>query len=244
MSELRRNGSGVSLEQYLADRVPLFYRNVDNIVKTLKQGFFLSAFVETLEKLPTSEHFRESHFGEIASAIFADEVMGLRKVYSKLRLLTSENSNAYKMDLILYDPKSDPIELLFAEVKSSPKTAADGLPAKHDKSCFASIFTSLNSYKERDLKFDLTAAKDHLDTLPPDEQAKLRQALMPYSDTPKGYVAFAVIDTSTKCDDEIALLATRRNEKKFDVDLVCMEAFPSVAQAVYGKLEKARDTFL
>jgi hypothetical protein len=31
-----------------------------------------------------------------------------------------------------------------------------------------------------------------------------------------------------------------RNEKKFDVDLVCVEAFPHIAQAVYEKLEKVR----
>lgn len=241
MSELSRNANGISLEHYMAEKVPLFYRHVDSIARTLEQGYFLSAIQETLLKLPTSEHFRESHFGEIASAVFADEVMGLRKVYSKLRLLTSENSNAYKMDLVLYDPETDPVELLFAEVKSSPKTADEGLPAGHDSSCFASIFTSLNGYADRDLKFDLTAANDHLESLPCAEQERLRTALMPYSSTPKRYVAFAIIDTSTKCDDEVAVLATRRNDKKFDVDLVCMEGFPHIAQAVYEKLERLRE---
>jgi len=240
ISELARNGSDDALETYISDKAPLFYRDPQRIANTLGSGYFLTAVRETLLRIPSSDRFKQSHFGEITSTIFAEEVMGLRKVYSKLTQLTAENSNAYKMDAVLYDPNSEPLEFILGEVKSSPKTAAEGFPAKHDKSCFSSIFTSLRNYTRDDLKFDLAAAKDHVNTLPEAEREKVRKALLPYATRKISYAAFAVIDVSTRHDDEISLLATRRNDKDFDVDLVCVEGFPQVAQAVYGRLEKVR----
>ena len=88
----------------MANRAPLFYRSPDQIADMLREGYFRTAFHETLLQLPTSTHFRDSHFGEILSAIFAEKVIGWRLIYSKLKLLTAENSNPYKMDLMFFDP--------------------------------------------------------------------------------------------------------------------------------------------
>jgi hypothetical protein len=120
--------------------------------------------------MPKSEGFRESHFGEILATIFAEEVMGLRQIYSKLSLLSSENSNAYKMDLILYDPTCDPVDIVLGEVKSSPKISSDGKPVGHSKSCFPSLFTSINEYSQDDSKYDLTAARDNINNLPEEDK--------------------------------------------------------------------------
>jgi uncharacterized protein DUF1837 len=241
LSELNKNGkNGVRLSDYIADGTPLFYRDLSNIAEDMGDGYFLSPIKDTLRRLPTSEKFQESHFGEITAAIFAEETIGLRKIYSKLSLLTAENSNAYKIDLILFDPNSDPLTLFLAEVKSSPKVSVDGLAVGHDKSCFADIFNSMNSYDQSDLDFDLQAAKDRLNQLPVGERGRLRQALCPYASTPVKYAAFAVIDVTTKRDDEISVLATRKNEKIFDVDLICVDNYPSVASFVYSKLDRLR----
>ena len=240
VSELRGSHDGKTLAAYVADRAPLFYRKVQNIVDRLSEGYFITAFRETLAKLPTSDSFRSSHFGEIMAGIFAEEVLGLTRLYSKLSLLTAENANAYKMDLVFCNLKTDPIEFVFGEVKSSPKTAADGLPAGHDKSCYASIFTSMNDYLETDLEFDLTAVRDNLDSFDAPNQQRIREALKPYTGTIVRYAAFAIIDLSTKDDSEAGVLATRKNDKEFEVDVVCVEEYAGVADLIYDKLNKLR----
>ncbi len=108
-SELLRNTNGMYIDQYIADRAPLFYRNVEDIIQDLQAGYFVTAMKTTLARIPNSASFQESHFGEIVAGLFAEDVMGLRKLYSKLSLLTAENSNAYKMDLVMYDPSCSPL---------------------------------------------------------------------------------------------------------------------------------------
>lgn len=235
-SELVRTGSKFELGEYVSDRAPLFYRPLAAIIADLKAGYFMTAIKSTLAKLPTSESFQESHFGEIVAGIFAEEVLGLRRLYSKLALLTAENANAYKMDLVMYDPAANPVRFVFGEVKCSPKTAADGLPAKHHESCFADIFNSMNKYSEIDRTFDLTAARDNICNIPEEDRDRVRGALKPYSTSAVEYAGFAIIDAETYSIDEAHPLCTRRNTKEFEVDLVCLESFSLVAGSVYKSL--------
>jgi len=239
-SEILANGSVHALHDYISDRAPLFYRPLEAIVADLKAGYFLTAVKTTLAKLPTAQSFQESHFGEIVAAIFAEEVMGLRRLYSKLSMLTAENANGYKMDLVMYDPSSDPLRFVFGEVKCSPKNAADGLPSKHDQSCFADLFASFNKYSVADHSFDLTAARDNLGNIPEGDRQRVRAALMPYSGTKTSYAGFVIIDASTYAVDEAQILRTRKNKKAFEVDLLCVETFPAVAQSVYTSLQGAK----
>lgn len=241
VSDVGKDAEDERLSNYIADKTPLFYRELPKVLESFGDGHFVSTIKETLSRLPTSESFRSSHFAEITTSIFAEEVMGLKKIYSKLSLLTAENANAFKMDLMLYRPKTDPVEFVLGEVKSSPKTEADGLPAGHDKSCFADLFTSFNEYGEDDLSFDLTAAKDNIEALDASERERVKAALKPYAARLVSYAGFVIIDHSTKSPEEVSLLATRKNKKTFDVDLICLEGFPVVADSVYKKLEAIRN---
>ena len=110
---------GLDLAKYVADRAPLFYREPQKISEQLADGYFLSTVKAALGRLPTADSFQNSHFAEIASGIFAEEVMDLSLLYSKLSLLTAENANAFKMDLVLFDSKPDPIEFVFGEVNQA-----------------------------------------------------------------------------------------------------------------------------
>jgi hypothetical protein len=240
LSEVGYSSPAATLDTFVADKAPLFYRNPDKIIETLNQGFFTTAIKETLQRLPNSTSFQESHFGEIVATIFAEEVMGLRRIYSKLSLLTSQNSNVYKMDLILYDPNTDPVDIVFGEVKSSPKTSPNGVPVEHDKSCYASLFNSINKYSVSDQEYDLTLARDQVDKLPSPERERVKQALLPYSGAKIRIAGIVVIDNATKHDSEIRVLATRRNPIEFDVDVVGIEQFAKVADSVYTKLETLR----
>ena len=235
-TELARNAPQFCIDQYIADRAPYFYRSLDAILRDFRSGLFLTAIQSTLSRLPTSKSFQESHFGEIVAGIFCQEILELRLLYSKLSLLTAENSNAYKMDLVMYKPSSNPLEFTFGEVKSSPKMAGNGLPANHHKSCFADLFNTMNHYKLGDQKFDLTAARDNIQQIPEPDREMVRVALLPYSNSVISYAGFVVIDNSTFSESEAQVLRTRRNSRDFEVDLICLESFPQVAQTVFESL--------
>jgi HamA len=192
-----------------------------------------------LRRLPTAETFQESHFGEILVGVYGEEILGLRRIYSKLAFLTAENANAYKMDVLFYRPGTDPVQFVLAEVKSSMKSAAEGLPAGHDKSCFASLFASLNKYGTDDLEFDLAAIKERMSELPADEREAVANALPPHRRRFVQYAGFCVIDRSTHHDGEISRLATQRNQKAFDVDLLCVAELPDVVEATFTALAAA-----
>jgi len=239
-SELVRSTADATLESFFSDRAPLFYRDVASIASRLEEGYFLTAFSETLARLPDSPRFQESHFGEIAACIFAEEVLGLRRIYSKLTLLTAENANAYKMDLLLYKPSTDPLEFVFGEAKISTKSVEDSNPPRHDTSIFASLFDSMREYKESDLHFDLSAASDRLAALPGEDQARIRAALQPYAERRITYAGFIAIDVETYHEAEASVLQTRGSTKKFDVDVLCVERLQEVASAVYTTLDTLR----
>jgi hypothetical protein len=159
----------------------------------------------------------------------------LRLLYSKLSLLTAENANAYKMDLVLYDPASDPVEFVFGEVKSSPKSGP--VPASHDKGCFASLFASFNAYGEDDREFDLAVIEDRLSNLPAGDASRVRDALQPDAYPKVRYVAICLIDIATHDDNEAQVLGTRKNAKTFEADLLCVAELGTVAEETYASLK-------
>ena len=239
-SEVSRRTTTSSLERYMADRVPYFYKEPAAIAESFGKGYFVSAIQEILLKLPTADSFRDSHFGEILAAVYAEEVLGLKRLYSKLALLTAENANAYKMDVLLYRPGCDPAQFVFAEVKSSMKTAADGLPPGHDKVCFKKLFTSLNDYSESDLRFDLAAIGERFPQISQPDRDIIANSLLPHNQQHVEYAAFCVIDHSTHDDRESRLLATRSSNKVFEVDLLCVAELPDVVDGTYSILGRAR----
>ena len=238
MSDVLRNFNGVSLSRYVADRAPLFYRDPAKVAADISDGYFVSAVKATLAKMPTAKSFQESHFAEIASGIFAEEVLGLVRLYSKLTLLTAENANAFKMDLLLCDPKKEPVEFVFGEVKSSIKST---VPANHHKGIYADLFSSMKKYEDGDRDFDLTAAKDRLAELPLQLTARIREALKPYSGTTVRYAGFVVIDTASYQEGETEVLHTRKSAKELDVDLICVESLAKSGREAYDILERLRN---
>jgi len=231
----------VAMAKYVASKAPLFYRDLAKIASDMSESQHFGAVIkDTLAKIPKSETFRESHFCEIVSGIFAEEKLGLTRIYSKLTLLTAENANAYKMDLVLCRPETNPVQFVFGEVKSSCKKEA---PAGHDKSCFVDLFRSFNEYNEADLQFDLTAARDRIEALPPDQKEKVKKALLPYGDRELRYAGFIVIDSNTFDQAEAEILAKRTNTKEFDVDLLCIETLQSISHDTYDRLDKQFEAF-
>ena len=240
-SDVGREVPQGTLQEYVCDRLPLFYRDPEAVANTLRDGYFITAVKETLRRLPMAESFQESHFGEIVAALFAEDVLGLRRLYSKLTYLSTQNSNAYKMDLVLCDLSADPVEFVFAEVKSSMKDATHDGPPFHSASCYASIFASLNDYGDEDREFDLQAARDHLVNFSDTDRIRIRTALLPYPAPRVRYAAFAVIDSATRDDDDMSVLATRVNSKNFEVDVIGVETLSAVVEESWTFLSSLRE---
>jgi hypothetical protein len=227
--------SDLKLAAYIAERAPEFYRPISDIIRELEGGLPLSVLKETLARLPTAESFQSSHFAEIAASLFAEEIMGLKRIYSKLSTLTAENANGYKMDLLLYDPNTEPVELVFGEVKSSDKMPTPD-PAGHDQSCYASLFNSLREYGEDDLAFDLAAIKDRLGHVSEADRERLRAILKPYTPRTVRYAGFVLIDDGTFRSEEAAVLACRKSDKTFEVDLVGVDGYSASAKSAFDRL--------
>ena len=64
-SDIVRSIEAGSLEHYMANRIPTYYRSPESIKADLDDGYFLRAVADTLSRLPTAENFRDSHFGEL-----------------------------------------------------------------------------------------------------------------------------------------------------------------------------------
>lgn len=230
------NPTGQLLEKYIADRAPLFYRDIDSIIADLNDGLFVSAFKDTLRKLPTALNFQESHFGEILSAIFAQDVLDLTLIYSKLALATAENQNSHKIDLLLCDLKKTPVEVIFAEVKSSMKHISEGAPPGHDNSCYSKLITSVNAYSESDQAYDLAVARDRIKGFNAADRERIRKALLPYSGAPARHIGFNVIDSSTVDPDEIRVLTNRACTKPLTIDLICVDQIRTKAASTFSEL--------
>lgn len=239
-SDIARNIEAGALEHYMSERIPTYYRDPAHIAADLARGYFLRAVADTLAKLPTAESFRESHFGELLASEFALAAMGLRLLYSKLRLLTAENANAYKMDIMMYDPSIEPIALVLLEVKSSIKTATEEPPG-HDKSIYASLFDSLRKYAKADLSYDLTAARDRMGDLPEEDRERLAREFAKYGGPTVRHAGVCSIDVETYVESEASLLATRRSDKNFDVDVLCVVELAQIIDSCFAKLSALRD---
>jgi hypothetical protein len=239
-SEVASANDKHKLHRLLADRTPLFYREPDHIIERIKEGYCTTAFREALLKLPTIESFQESHLGEIAACLFAEDVLGMTRLYSKLSFLSAQNTNAYKMDLVLCDFSSNSPEFVFCEVKTSTKSSEGTEEPFHENSCFANIFRSLMKYEDDDVEFDLTAIGEHLNSVPPEHQKAVREALRPYASRVVRYAAFAIIDTSTRRDGEMRMLATRSSKTPFNVDVICIETLPVVVKSTWKYLNGLR----
>lgn len=241
VSTILQKSSEHNLADFVADRAPLYYREFNKVVDSLQSGYFLTAIKETLKRLPDSKHFQDSHFGEILASIFVEDILGLKKLYCKLSLNSAENQNAYKMDLLCYEESSDPVNFIFCEVKSSNKHSSEGMPAGHDKSCYKAIFDSLRTYNEGDQAFDLTTLKDRLEIFDEAERNRVKNSLLPYASRNVGYIGIAIIDQSTYCEHEVPILATRKSDKSFDVEVLCVEQYKETSSQVYSILDKYKN---
>ncbi len=112
--------SNRDLAYYLAGQYPWFYRSPEKVSEdVLGRCNALDLFYDLAIKAPTNPKFQQSHCGEILAALYLEDVLGFRRLYSKLALTTSENTNVHKMDGFFVDTKQSPYLYIAVEAKSS-----------------------------------------------------------------------------------------------------------------------------
>jgi hypothetical protein len=135
---------------------------------------------------------------EILAAHFIESRLGLRRLYSKLTLLSSQNTNAHKMDGLFVDTKSSPFTYLFVEAKSSI-LPTDSTPRKSRRSgILADMIRSLELYAQDDPRFELSRIRDNLEKeFSSQEQKIIRADLIPPWPDILRYLGVSITNKST-----------------------------------------------
>jgi hypothetical protein len=239
-----REANGYRLARYMADRAPTFYRDPRLIIEKIRQGYPDTAMQAVYRRLPTREGFQKSHFGEILSAVFAEEQLEWRPIYSKLSVTTSENSNANKMDVLMYVPDTNPLKFVFIEVKSSQRICLTKKRAYHNSGCYKDLFDTLEGHSENDKEFDLDAVESNIDKIRESDRDIIRDTLVPYGPKIVTYAGFCVIDASTKDDGELQFLALQPHSKDIDVDVIAIDNLPKLTGDTWARLDRIRRAYL
>lgn len=215
-SRLGENVNGHELVAIVAGQIPYFYRQPDKIAADFKARHDAIEMIYDLAiKVPTSEKFQTSHFGEILSALYLESVLHLKRLYCKLTLLSSENTNAHKMDGLFVDTSTNPFSFFAVEAKTSilPTSAT---PFKgHRFGILKQMVASLHGYTEEDKRFDFVAIRDSLENhFTESEAAQIRKDLIPPGPL-LSYIGMASINEATVCSEDDSFILTEPCQRDF-----------------------------
>jgi hypothetical protein len=245
-SHLKDVSSGHPLAHHLAGQLPYFYREPEKLaqefaVEMAKRRNALDLLYDLTVKMPTTPKFQQSHCGEILSALFLEEVLGLRRLMCKLTLTTAENTNVHKMDGFFVDTTKEPFTFYAVEAKSSilptPKTPAKG----HRYGILRQLIGSLENYGAVDERFDFTTVRDNLEASFSEAEAKtIKSALFPPGPVNLVRLGMAVINESTVDSKDDDFILTEGCPVPFSFRAVTVADLSGLAQTAYDKVLKLK----
>ena len=160
---LKDDHDGYRLGKHLSGQLPYYYRTVESILSDFEsECSALEATLDLVSTAPNSPKFRTSHCGEILCSHFVESQLGYRRLYSKLTLTTSQDTNAHKMDGLFVKTTSDPFEYLFVEAKSSILPTNVSATKTHRSGILKNMISSLDKYHTEDPRFELTRIRENL----------------------------------------------------------------------------------
>jgi hypothetical protein len=245
-TSLSEDFDGVELSRYVAGKIPYHYRSAKKIALDFESAHDAIEMVLSLfAQAPTAEKFQNSHCGEIISSIYLEEVLGYRRLYCKLSLTTSENTNVHKMDGFFVNISTAPFHYLLVEAKTSvlptSKTKFNG----HRHGILKQMLESIGKYSHGDQRFDFTRIRDNLDTsFDPDVAKQIRSDLIPPGPKHSAYCGIAVVNSSTidANDDDFIISTACPNE--FSYRAVLVKDLAALASAAYKEGAKIMDAIL
>lgn len=234
--------SGKQLAKVVAGQIPYFYRQPEKIAADFAARHdALEMIYDLTTKVPTSTKFQNSHFGEILSALYLEDVLQLRRLYCKLTLLTAENTNAHKMDGLFVDTSTIPFSYFWVEAKTSilptNKTAFNG----HRHGILKQLIQSLDGYDEQDQRFDFVAIRDNLDSaFNPSEAAQIKNDLTPPGPT-ISYLGMAAINDSTISKEDDDWILSTSCKRTFTFRGLTVTNLAGCAREAYGHILKVAE---
>ena len=153
----------ISLHKYLSGQLPYFYRKMESIVEDFESEHnALELMLDLMGTAPATQSFRNSHGAEILAAHHIQEKLKYRRLYSKLTMTTSQDTNAHKMDALFVDTSKHPYEYIFVEAKSSILPTALTKTKSHRSGILNHMISSLTAYKLEEPRMELIRIRENL----------------------------------------------------------------------------------
>jgi len=234
---------GYTLGKYLGGHFPKYYRTLDNIAADFSSGdSSLEALLAMITCMPTIASFQNSHCSEITAAQFVEEILGYKRLYSKLTMTTSENTNAHKMDGLFVKTDCTPYEYLFVEAKGSI-LPTDVTPTKsHRSGILKQMLTSLHTYDDEDPRFEFARIRDNLESsFDGNEKKTIRSDLTPPGPDNLKFIGVSVTNVSTVNTKDDDYILSQHCDKTFDYYALVVTDLAELANDAYGRWKRIGD---
>lgn len=232
---LKQTASGMTLSRYLGGLIPYHYRKPENIGADFGAGHdALEMILSLFTQAPTTPKFQNSHCGEILSSVYIEKVLGYKRLYCKLTLLTAENTNAHKMDGFFVCTDSIPFHYLFVEAKSSILPTGSSKFKGHRYGIFKQMINSIGKYASVDERFDLTRIRDNLEShFTPEIQKQIRSDLIPPGPENASFLGVSVTNSSTMSSLDDDFILSSPCSRSFDFAGLLVNDLATLAKEAY-----------
>lgn len=184
---------------------------------------------------PTSPSFRNSHCGEILAAHFVEGRLGYKRLYSKLTLTSSQNTNVHKMDGLFTKTGPQPFQCLFVEAKTSILPATLTPTKKHKSGILSQMIGSLDTYASDDPRFKFARIRGNLtENFSEADQLQIPSDLTPLGPPNLKLLGVSVTNASTVNADDDDFTLTAPCAAAFDYYALVVTELASLASESYG----------
>lgn len=233
------------LTHFLAGQIPYYYREPSKIANEFaRRRNALEMVTDLIVKAPTTPKFQQSHCGEILCALYVEQVLGLRRLYSKLTLTSAENTNVHKMDGFFVDLNTSPYTYIAVEAKSSILPTARTAFRGHRHGILKQMIESLDMYDSNDARFDFTAIRDNLEKsiFTQEQQEQICNDLVPPGPQRLLHLGMATINEQTVCTQDDEYILTQPCKRSFDYRALVVADLAKLAKESYGRWSQQRST--
>lgn len=234
-SFLKAEHDGRKLSRYIGGKLPYHYRTPEKIGEDFGAEHDALEMVWSLfAQAPTTPKFQNSHCGEILSSIYLEEVLGYRKLYSKLTLTSSENTNVHKMDGFFVNTDGDEFEYLLVEAKSSILPTEKTKFSGHRHGILKQMLESIEGYSKDDERFDFAKIRDNLSKGFSEKEARqIKRDLIPPGPLKCSFLGVAVVNSSTVHGADDDFILSSANSYPFNFSAIVVDDLAKLASESY-----------
>ncbi len=233
---LKPDYNGRKLSRYLGGKLPYHYRAPEKIGEDFGAEHDALEMVWSLfAQAPTTPKFQNSHCGEILSSVYLEEVLGYRRLYSKLTLTSSENTNVHKMDGFFVKTDEAEFEYLLVEAKSSILPTEKTKFSGHRHGILKQMLESIDGYGKEDERFDFAKIRDNLAASFSDKEARqIKKDLIPPGPIRCSFLGVAVVNSSTVHSSDDDFILSSSISYPFEFSAIVVEDLAALARESYN----------